>query len=229
MQGDPPSGGGESEERGKWLPPEPAGNRSDIGRQSPAGQSPPAGPEPPGKSDSPAAPQSPVAPQGTPPGASPPPPYASHPPGYAPPPYAQQGDGAPGSRPGQPEPGNGPAVAALVLGIVSLALLLVTFGASSIVSLACAVPAIFLGRKGRRLVDDGQTRKHRGLAQAGFIMGIVGTVLSVLATTFWVLIVLSDEFQESFEEELDNQNFDQSAAGVLAVRVAVPLARLLLG
>jgi hypothetical protein len=131
------------------------------------------------------------------------------------------------------EPGNGSAVAALVLGIVSLALLLLSAGFSTIVSLGCAIPAIFLGRKGRRQVDDGHTRKHRGLAQAGFIMGIVGTILSVLATVFWVLIIaLSEEFQQSFEQELEqnsNQNLEQSSAGLLAIRVLAPAARLLLG
>jgi hypothetical protein len=124
-------------------------------------------------------------------------------------------------------------VAALVLGIVSLALLLVSAGFSSIVSLACAIPAILLGRKGRGLVDAGRTRKHRGLAQAGFIMGIVGTILSILATVFWVLIiVLSEEFQQSFERELEqnsNQNLEQSSAWLLAIRLVAPAARLLLG
>ena len=135
-------------------------------------------------------------------------------------------------QPGTQEPGNGSAVAALVLGIVALALLLVTFGLSTIVSLGCAIPAIFLGRKGRGLVDRGETRKHRGLAQAGLIMGIVGTILSVLATVFWILLaVLSDDFQDSFEQEFEqnNQSLDQSSAMMLAVRVVVPAARLLLG
>jgi hypothetical protein len=124
-------------------------------------------------------------------------------------------------------------VAALVLGIVSLALLLVSVGFSTIVSLGCAIPAIFLGRKGRDLVDSGRTRKHRGLAQAGFIMGIVGTILSILATVFWVLvIVLSDDFQREFEQELEqnsNQSLDRSSAGLLAAHGVVMAARLLLG
>jgi hypothetical protein len=116
-----------------------------------------------------------------------------------------------------------------VLGIVSLALLLLSAGFSTIISLGCAIPAIFLGRKGRRMVDEGQTRKHRGLAQAGFIMGIVGTALSVLATVFWVLIiVLSEDFQEGFDEGFD-QSLDQSSGGLLALRVAASATRFLLG
>lgn len=147
------------------------------------------------------------------------------PPGYGQAGYGQGAYGAPGWQQ-QPaaEPGNGPAVAALVLGIVSLALLLVSVGFSSIISLGCAIAAIALGRKGRRLVDGGETRKHRGLAQAGFIMGIIGVVLSILATIFWTLIVLSDEFQEGFEEGLES-----SSTGFLAVRAVAVLGRALVG
>lgn len=107
---------------------------------------------------------------------------------------------------------------------MSLALLVVTVGFSSIISLGCAVAAIPLGRKGKRLVEGGHTRRHRGLAQAGFVMGIVGVVLSILATVFWTLVVLSDEFQEGLEE-----GFESTSSGMVAVRVAVTVARGLLG
>lgn len=220
MQGDPPSRTGETGGGGGWLPPEPAGPRPGVGQGPPA--------------PAPQGPRSPSGDQPPPPGPPPGPgPAPTQPHGTYVPTYAQPGGGPGWQAPGQPEEGNGSAVAALVLGIVSLALLLVSAGLSTIVSLGCAIPAIFLGRKGRRLVDEGQTRKHRGLAQAGFIMGIVGTILSALATVFWVLIiVLSEDFQQGFEDGLEqdfDQSFDQSSAGRLTVRVAAPLARLLLG
>jgi hypothetical protein len=36
----------------------------------------------------------------------------------------------------------------------------------------------------------GETPKHAGLAQAGLVCGIVGLVLAVLATFFWILVIV---------------------------------------
>jgi hypothetical protein len=44
--------------------------------------------------------------------------------------------------------------------------------------------------KGRRNVDEGRTPKHRDLARAGFITGLVSLVLSVLATAAWVAVAI---------------------------------------
>ena len=61
-------------------------------------------------------------------------------------------------------------------------------------------------------------------------MGIVGTILSVLATVFWVLlIVLSEDFQNDLDRELNNQSLERTSAAVLAAHAAAPLVRLLLG
>jgi hypothetical protein len=66
-------------------------------------------------------------------------------------------------------PQNGTGTTALVLAIVGL--------------LCCGfltgIPAIILGRKGVALADAGQAT-NRGVAQAGFIIGIIATVLSVI-------------------------------------------------
>ena len=125
------------------------------------------------------------------------------------------------------EPGNGEAVASFVLGIAALSMLLVTFGFSTILSLACAAIAIFLGRKAKQKVDRGDTRKHRGLAQAGFIMGLIGVPLSIIAIAGWTLVILSDDFQQGFEEGFEDQ---QSGAGLkLGVGIAAAAARTLLG
>ena len=112
------------------------------------------------------------------------------------------------------EPGNSEAVAALVLGIVSLALLLVSFGFSSIVSLACGVLAIIFGRNGRRKVDERRTRKGRAQAQAGFVMGIIGTVLSILATVFWVLMFVLGASSGQFGREF-NRGFEMQSSVVM--------------
>ena len=104
-------------------------------------------------------------------------------------------------------PDNGPAVTGFVLSLVAAGLLLISVGLSSIVSVVCSGLGIFYSNKGRQRVDRGETPKHRGLAQAGFITGIVTLVLSLVATAFWVLILVlyatDDEFRRDFEDEIE--------------------------
>ena len=72
--------------------------------------------------------------------------------------------------------------------LVSLGLLVISAGLSTIVSLGCAIAGIICSRNGKRKVDAGETPKHRGLAQAGFIIGWVSLALSILATIAWILV-----------------------------------------
>jgi hypothetical protein len=196
---------GESEERG-FLPPEPAGPEPELGTRpgpEPAPQQPPLPPPgsqpqpPPGSQQQPppgSQPQAPPGygyppppgqPQAPPPGYGyppPPPGQAYPPPGYAYPPpwgYAQP-----------PAPDNGPAVAGFVLSLVAGGLLFLSGGLSSVISIACAIVGIVYSRKGKHKVDRGETPKHRGLAQAGFIIGWVSLALAVLATIFWIVILI---------------------------------------
>ena len=53
-------------------------------------------------------------------------------------------------------------------------------------------------------MDRGETTKQRGLAQAGFIIGIVSTILSVLATAFWILFFVLLAADEDFRRELED-------------------------
>jgi len=201
------------DERRDFLPPEPAGPEPELG---------------PGP-----APQVPPAPQ-APPAHTPPPGYPTAqqqpPPGYAP--YSWQQQQAPppgwGYPPTPVQPDNGPAVSGFVLSLVSAALLFLSGGISSIISIGCSIAGIVLSRKGKAKVERGETQKNQGLAQAGFIIGIVGLVLAVLATLVWGLVVgaliTDDEFRRDFENEFDNSN---SVTAVL--RVATGCARVLLG
>jgi hypothetical protein len=59
-------------------------------------------------------------------------------------------------------------------------------------ALPCSIFGIVLSRSGRRRVDAGATTKHRGLAQAGFVLGIVMLVLSLLAGAIWIALFASD-------------------------------------
>jgi len=80
-------------------------------------------------------------------------------------------------------------VAGFVLSLVALGLLVISAGLSTIVSLGCAIAGIVCSRNGKKKVEAGETPKHRGLAQAGFIIGWVSLALSVLATIGWILVI----------------------------------------
>jgi hypothetical protein len=112
--------------------------------------------------------------------------------------------------------------------MVSAGLWLFSAGLSSIVSIVCAALGVVYGRRGKRKVKAGETQKHKGLAQAGFISGIVMLVLATLSTLFWilffVLLAVDEDFQRDFERDFD------STGAPAALRLAGGLGlRLLLG
>jgi hypothetical protein len=162
-------------EEPRFLPPEPPGPEPEIAGR-PAKQ-----PEPP-----------PPPPQQT--YGYPPPPH-----GYSQPPQPQWGYGYPQ----QPVPDNGQAVAGFVLSLVAAGLLVISFGLSTIVSLGLAIGGVVCSRNGKRKVDAGETPKHRGLAQAGFIIGWVGIGLSILAIIGWIIVlaISASEDESIFDPE----------------------------
>jgi hypothetical protein len=181
---------GDGEDTG-FLPPEPPGPEPELGDRPPQLPLPPAPP--------PQAPQAPPA-YGYPPpppgqAYPPPPPGQAYPPppGYGYPPQPPPGYAYPPPPPwGYPQqqlPDNGQAIAGFVLSIVSLGLLVVSAGLSTIISIGCAIGGIICSRNGKKKVDAGETPKHRGLAQAGFIIGWVGIGLSLLATIAWIVVI----------------------------------------
>jgi len=98
-----------------------------------------------------------------------PPPYNYPPPGYYPAYYPP------------PQPTNGNAVAALVLGIASLAILFLGFILGPL--------GIYFGAKALREIGNAPS-SSRGLATAGRICGIIGTILSVLIVLFYVVMIV---------------------------------------
>jgi hypothetical protein len=86
---------------------------------------------------------------------------------------------------------------------------------------------IVYSRRGTARVRSGETTRNAGLAQAGFIIGIVALVLSVIATVVWIVIVVlistDAEFRRDFEDELDD-----SDTITALIRVAVACGRALL-
>lgn len=118
-----------------------------------------------------------------PPGWGVPPPAG--PPGYGPGPAPGWGP-APGPY-GQPWPParrqDGRAVAALVLGIVSIAV-------CSIVGYIPGIIAMVLGRKAQKAIDADPSLDGRGMATAGIATGAVGTALGVIIDVFYLLIIV---------------------------------------
>jgi hypothetical protein len=186
---------------GGFLPPEPPGPEPDLG----GGETRPQPPPPPQYQPPP------------PPPAYPPPAYPPPPPGW---PQPQPQWGYPPPRP--PVPDNGQAVAGFVLSVVSGALLFFSFGMSSIVSLTCAILGIVYSRRGRRRVDEGMTPKHRSLAQAGFVIGIICVVASIIATMIWGGIAIGLIVDEQFRDDFFDSNTGSSTLLLApALRAAV--------
>lgn len=164
------------------------------------------------------------------------PPEGAAPQGYSPPAPApsggswQQQPAGYGGQPATVAPDNGDALAGVILSVSAAVLLVLSVGTSSIISIVCAALGIYYSRKGRARVDRGETPKHRGAAQAGFVTGIVTLVLSVLMTLFWIafaILYASDEdFRQDLEDELDGD--DESPGGFeTSVRVGIMVARVI--
>ncbi len=122
-------------------------------------------------------------PQGPPPGPGGPPPGPGGPPGgFGGPPPGQQFGGAPG---GYAAPKNDTnAIIALVLGILSI-LCCCVWG---IFSVGFGIGAVFLGKKSKEdIAASNGALQGEGMAQAGFICGIIGLVLGVLSMFYFVI------------------------------------------
>ena len=157
------------------------------------------------------------------------PPGGDQPPPQPPPEYPQQqqqpGYWQPQQQALPPQPPNNDAVAGFTCGIIGVSLLFFTGGLSTIVSLALGIVAIPYSRKGKRNVEEGRTPKHKSLASAGFVIGIVTVVLSILATIAWILIFTLVDWDE-IDGDPDNDLFDDFDSAVL-IRVVAAAARLL--
>jgi hypothetical protein len=152
-------------------------------------------------------------------------PQAPPPPAYAPPaqaaqPQYQQSWGY--QQPAQPQADNGPAVAGFVLSIVSVGLLFLSAGLSSLISVGCSIVGIVYSRKGKKKVEQRETTKNAGLAQAGFIVGIVSLCLAALATLIWTAVLIAAVSDEEFRDDLERE-FDNSETIRALVRVGVAL------
>jgi hypothetical protein len=133
---------------------------------------------------------------------APPPGWQPPAPGYGPgpgqPPAYGQVPPAYGQMPFRPAPPTeGLAVAAMVIGIAGLAGACM-YGIGTLISPV----ALFLGRSSMKKIDASQGQLGgRGMAQAGFIMGIIGTVLlmlTIVAISAFIAIGVSGGFDSDF-------------------------------
>jgi hypothetical protein len=224
----------EREERStEFLPPEPAGPEPELrpgehGEQPTDEQTAQQAWQPPQQAWQQPAQQAWQQPPPAPPppgyGYGPPPPgWQPPPPGWQPPP--PQGYGYAYYPP--PPPDNGAAIAGFVTSLSAIALLIVSGGLLGIVSGIAAPFGIYYSRKGKRAVDEGKTPKHRGLAQAGFVVGIITLILSVIVTAAWVIALIAAANDGSINNDLKNNGggFDSTRvrAGLLTVRLAAGL------
>ena len=82
-------------------------------------------------------------------------------------------------RPAQQQQTPGNAVASLVLGILGLIFC----------PIICSVVAIILGQQAKQQIARDPNLGGAGLAQAGYIMGIVGLALYGIILAFWIVAI----------------------------------------
>lgn len=93
-----------------------------------------------------------------------------------------------------PAPEQNPlAIIGFVCSLAGLILLVAvapfTFGLSMLFSAPLSIGGLVCGLLGRQKVDHGELSTGRGLAQAGFVLGIVGIVLHVLAVIAGLVLI----------------------------------------
>jgi len=132
-------------------------------------------------------------PPGQPPQAGPPP-YAGQPPQPGPPPYA--GYGPPPSV--SPSTSNGMAIAALVLGIVSIVICWLCG-----LGVVAGVLAVVFGILGLKRAKALPGRPSAGLATAGIVTGAIGAVLSVGLLLLIIVSAIADD-DDGFNSDPSN-------------------------
>jgi hypothetical protein len=203
--------------QGGFLPPQAPGPEPDLGAKPAPTPSPPP----------------PEAPGGWQPPQQQPPPGYWQPQQQPPPGYWQPQQQPPGywqaQPPGPQEPDNGPAVAGFVLALIGAGILLISVLLLAFVSLVLAILGIVYSRRGKRKIEAHETRKHKGIAQAGFVISIVTLVIAapvtLLEIVFLIAYATDEEFRDDFQDDWDDE-FNSSAI-VLAVSILRGLARLL--
>jgi hypothetical protein len=108
---------------------------------------------------------------------------------------------------------NLPALAAIVLGPLSILLLIFSTGSGFYAALPIAIAGVALGTIGRNKVDRGESARFRGLASAGRTFGMVGTILAAIILIAVIVINQAldvsaenlDELIDEIRDEVENR------------------------
>jgi hypothetical protein len=145
------------------------------------------------------------------PGAQPPPRYEPAPPEPDPEPAPEPVAPAPApAQPGFVKPRgttetNGLALTALILGIIGITVLLVSLGLAFLFTLPCSIAAWICAAQARARIAVGETSAGRGHAQAGYILGVLGVVLGVMAMIGWIAAIASGLDLEELRRDIERQ------------------------
>jgi hypothetical protein len=117
---------------------------------------------------------------------------------------------APSPRPRQfvktaPSQTNGLALTALILGIIGVTVLLLTLGLGFLFTLPCSIAAWICAAQARARIAVGETTAGRGHAQAGYILGVLGVVLGVMAMVGWIAAIASGLDLEELRDDIERQ------------------------
>lgn len=90
------------------------------------------------------------------------------------------------------EPENKPANTGFALSMSAAGVLVFTVGALAVVALPLAIAGWVQGRRGVAMVERGETRKNEMLARSAVVVGMIATILSVLAIVALVIVIAED-------------------------------------
>lgn len=116
---------------------------------------------------------------------------------------------APGHAPGAARPatgGTGLATGALVAGILALAALILTLGGLFFIALPLGILAMVLGTMAKRRADTGRADpRGRGRARAGWVLGLIATVLSTIVLALIIAGIAALGGLDGIQKEVNQQ------------------------
>ncbi|MGH2948828.1 MAG: hypothetical protein ACRDPC_21665, partial [Solirubrobacteraceae bacterium] len=112
---------------------------------------------------------------------------------------------------------NGLALTAMILGITGLVLLLLSLGILFIFTLPCSIAAWICAAQARARIAVGETTAGRGQAQAGYILGIIGVALGVMAMVGWIAAIASGLDLEELRRDLERQSNPDAVQALLGL------------
>jgi hypothetical protein len=118
---------------------------------------------------------------------------------------------------------NGLALTALIVGLLGIALLVITLGLGFVFSLPCSIAAWVCGAQARTRINLGEATSGRGQANAGYLLGVAGVVIGVAAAVGWIVWIANGGDFEQLQHDI--QRYRDSHAREAAIHAV----RALLG